>query len=975
MKYKFLFCFLFLFLSYSFNTLYASHLRAGDITVRKINCATNKYEFTVTLYLDSHPDNVHQDKIYLSFGDGTYVGVDVIKPYGTIPNYPFFQINKFVTTHSYGSPGIYTVFIAEGDDKSITPGIRNRNKGTLNINDPFNTPFYIETQITIGQSFCDNSPTFTNPPTDQGRIGQKFTYDPAGYDVDGDSLSYSFVVPAQGLDRNGNIMNVNGYVDPNILSTGGIIPKSETNGPATFTIDPVKGLITWDSPAIEGQYNIAFIVIEWRVGSKGIRTPIGYVRRDMQIIINKCDNLRPDIQIPKDTCILANTKLLNIPITSTDQNVPAQILRDTSFGGVYSDPVNKAVFSYAVPQKSKAFGYFSWTPNYAQVRSQPYTVIFKVENSSTDCKLSDIKAWNITVVAPKDSLYSAVPFTKNNGKSIKLTWAPYAVTGIDLSTLKVIIYRKKGCDNFQPGHCETGMPPTWGYTRMGDTSALATNYVDIKNLQKGVIYSYRIVIAYPEPNGGVSYVSNPVCVTLTKDLPFITKVSVKTTDKKNGSINIAWTHPPEFNTVNYQGPYQYQIFRADGQNGVNYIPIGSPIIVKAFPNYSNVGPNFTRQNGFSGIGTAYGLDTTFTDTGLNTLEKSYNYKVAIYYNTNIFKDSSAYASSVWLNTAPEIKSVKLNWQYDVPWDNSNQYHRIYKKEKNNTFILLDSVKVNLPGDAVYIDNGKKDTALIEGKYYCYYIETKGKYVGISLNPNLLLNNSQEACETVKDTTKPCPPLLNLKNNCKDFLESLANSKLNNPKDYSLPPFINDLSWFNQKFPYCDTLDIKNYNIYYAPYEGDSLKLIAATTDKFYSHFNLVGDIHSVAGCYKVSAVDRSGNESIFSNTICVDNCFNYELPNVITPDLIDDKNDTFRPYPKPSFVQSVKFTVYNRWGKQVFEKSNDIFIHWDGKEGIPEKERNELSTGIYYYHAEVKFIRLKRQDAIKHFKGWIQILR
>jgi len=970
MKYKFIFCLLFLFLSFSFNKLYATHLRAGDITVRKINCLSNTYEFTVTLYLDAHPGNATQDDIFLNFGDGSKPSKQhVILPYGTIPNYPFFQINKFIFTHSYNNPGEYTAYIGEEDNNLIfTPGLRNRNDKILNINNSVQTPFYIETHIKIDPSFCDNSPIFTNPPTDQGRVGQKFTYDPAGYDIDGDSLSYSFVTPAQGLDRSGNILNVNGYVDPNVLSTGGISPKSEANGPATFTINPVTGLITWDSPAIDGQYNIAFVVTEWRKGTKGVRTPIGYVRRDMQIIINKCDNLRPDIQIPKDTCILANTKLLNIPITSTDPNIPAETLRDTSFGGVYTDPLNKATFSYSVPQKSKAYGYFSWTPNYAQVRSQPYTVVFKVENSSTDCKLSDTKAWNITVVAPKDSLYSAVPFSDNNGKSIKLTWAPYAITGVDLSTLKVIIYRKKGCDNFQPGYCETGMPPAWGYTRISDTSALSNFYVDKKNLQKGVIYSYRIVIAFPEPNGGVSYVSNPVCVTLAKDLPFITNVSVKTTDKKTGNINIAWTHPPEFNTVNYPGPYQYQVFRSDGQNGTNYIPVGSRINVKAFPNYSNVGPKFTRQNGFSGIGTAYGPDTTFTDNGLNTLEKSYNYIVAIYYNTNNFKDSSAYASSVWLNTAPAIKSVKLNWQYDVPWDNSNQYHKIYKKNKNNAFILLDSVKVNLPSDAVYIDNGSKDTTLVTRKFYCYYIETKGKYVGISLNPILLLNNSQIACETVKDTTRPCPPKLSL-----DSLDCINYKKL--IKDGSPPLIQNELSWINQKLSYCDTIDISKYNLYYAQHSNDSLKFLATTSDKFYIHFNVINNIRSLAGCYAVTAIDRSGNESILSNIVCVDNCPNYDLPNIITPDGSIGFNDTFRPFKEPAFVESVKFTVYNRWGKQVFEKSSDIFIHWDGKEGIPEKERNELSSGIYYYHAEVKFIRLRRQDSIQHFKGWIQILR
>ncbi|MDJ1481143.1 gliding motility-associated C-terminal domain-containing protein, partial [Cytophagaceae bacterium YF14B1] len=131
---------------------------------------------------------------------------------------------------------------------------------------------------------------------------------------------------------------------------------------------------------------------------------------------------------------------------------------------------------------------------------------------------------------------------------------------------------------------------------------------------------------------------------------------------------------------------------------------------------------------------------------------------------------------------------------------------------------------------------------------------------------------------------------------------------------------------------------------------------------------------SFAGCYYVTVVDRSGNESAPSNIVCQDNCPYYALPNVITPTLPDFQNDLFKPYPCPRFVESVKFSVYNRWGRKVYETNESIYINWSGRIGSGENTLPEIvSSGVYYYLAEVKFIRLKRKDEIVKIKGWIQV--
>ncbi len=76
----------------------------------------------------------------------------------------------------------------------------------------------------------------------------------------------------------------------------------------TFSIDPVTGTITWDAPGAIGEYNIAFHIIEWRF-KNGQWVQMGYVRRDMQILVDDCDNERPDLILPPDTCVVAGTIL------------------------------------------------------------------------------------------------------------------------------------------------------------------------------------------------------------------------------------------------------------------------------------------------------------------------------------------------------------------------------------------------------------------------------------------------------------------------------------------------------------------------------------------------------------------------------------------------------------------------------------------------------------------------------------------
>jgi hypothetical protein len=162
-------------------------------------------------------------------------------------------------------------------------------------------------------------------------------------------------------------------------------------------------------------------------------------------------------------------------------------------------------------------------------------------------------------------------------------------------------------------------------------------------------------------------------------------------------------------------------------------------------------------------------------------------------------------------------------------------------------------------------------------------------------------------------------------------------------------------------------------------------------DTFFIHQNLP----SLALCYRISAVDRSGNESELSDPICFDNCPYYELPNVFTPNN-DGENDRFSAYsnrlmPGESeetssispenrnkcarFVQRVVFRVFNRWGKEVYQYESGgertIYIDWDGR----ADDGSDLATGIYYYVADVTFDAADPAKRNQTLKGWVHLLR
>jgi gliding motility-associated-like protein len=913
-----LFAFFFLF-CYSSN---ATHIRAGEITIRVINLQTSTYEFTLTLYLDQDgvdqpDDGVDQPDAVLNFGDGSPCQKSDGKKQDPVDKI-IKSTYKFI--HTFSGSGIYTISFNE----------ENRNKNVLNIDNgnSVNIPFYIETQLIIDPFIgVNNSPVLLIPPVDKAAVGQVFLHNPGAYDPDGDSLAFKYAVPkfltitdAVTKCEYGVASSVPRYQSPADPEFQG---KNNINGgPAFYTLDSITGDMEWNTPGTAGNFNVAFIIEEYRkINGKYER--IGYVTRDMQIIVSDSKNKPPVIKIPRDTCVIAGSTL-NAIISAEDPD--NDNLRLDYFGGVFLLQDSKATFTVSggQPRKGPIEGIFSWNTVCSHVQLQPYQAIFKAQDvlPANPPNLVDLKTWQIKVIAPAPKLLSA---TTSAGQSIQLEWSPYECG----NATKVAIYRREGDLPFTSGFCVTGIPP--GYELIAQISNNTTTFLDSnkgKGLKRGVRYCYRIVASFPEPRGGESIASNEVCAELKLEVPVITNVSVTETSKTTGKINVKWTQPIEIDKVAFPPPYEYRLYRAEG--------ITTNINLQLVATKTSI------------------TDTSFTDNNLNTVEKAYNYRVLFYSNNNLL-DTSEVASSIYVITDEPIcspvlqidslkcgefssrecndeqyqnrltwtpivgsacssKSVILNWSFDTPWKNDSFY--VYREVNNSTnFQLVAKTKLKTYTDTANIQFGNQ---------YCYYIQSIGKYSNSKLGfLNPIINNSQKLCV--------------------DFSEKYL-----------------------------------SYNLYYSELNSDttSMKLLAKNLkESFFVHEN----IPHFAFCYVLKTVNAAGKETGFSNVVCNDNCPYLELPNVFTPNA-DGKNDTFDPlrFPNekcPRFVQSVDFRVVNRWGKPVFTLSSPEGplrrIQWNGK----HDNGQDLATGLYYYEAKIKFITFDPAKAQSTIKGWVQILR
>lgn len=897
----------------TFSEVQATHIRAGDITAKRDttpNPNPRRFFFTMIVYTN-HTSPAEDPEVTIFTGSGNTTLL--VQRKSVTPINAETDREVFEWEFTYPSDGTYTTYwIGE-----------NRDNNILNMAPPSDQrSFFISTTIDINALRGFNStPVLTVEPIDDAAMFRKFVHNPGAFDADGDSLSFKLIAPRY-QQPSGDIAVVPGYRNPDQVAN---CRTSDDSGPAFFRLDPITGQLTWDAPCLAGKYNIAFVVEEWRRGPNGGAVKIGEVVRDMRINVEENEN-RPPVLEPKDTCIVAGTTLRAI-VRATDPDGD-RINLTVAGSGI----VPPATFEQLTNNPGEATGRVVWSTSCEDVRQAPYQVVFRAEDirPNNDERLADLQPWNITVIGPAPENLDATSADRN----VTLTWDEYTCQNAD----KIRIYRREGPSNFVPDECQTGVPASTGYVLIGEVDAGVVTFFDDNKgagLEAGVEYCYIIYATFPAVGRGESLASLETCVVIDQDIPYLTNVTVDETDVTNGQITVKWAQPMEVEKLT--PPLEYRLFRKVGMD---------------------------PGNGFTEVKRTRNMaDTTFVDTGLNTVENAYRYRLEFYQTPQpggqptSLRDSTE-ASSVYLEVAPsegEAKEIQLSWTYDVPWNNELLQHYIYRQVEDE-FTLIDSVSATAAG-GTYTDAGTfQNEELVRGQEYCYYVQTAGTYEIEGL-PEPLLNNSQQVCATLPRNI--CPPELSIELlNCDLFAQ--------NPTE---PPYQNVLNWVPDTSPDC-TDEIAYYTVYFKPTLDAAYVRLDTTTETTYTHSGL----QSFAGCYVVTATDVNGRESEFSNEVCNDNCISFILPNIITPNG-DNLNDVFRPKVR-AFIRSMKFKVYNRWGVQVFDggtvtEGEGLFINWPGV----DTDGNRLTDGTYYYEVEVEFYTLDPSKARASYKGWVEIVR
>ena len=660
-------------------------------------------------------------------------------------------------------------------------------------------------------------------------------------------------------------------------------------------VDPITGDYIWDAPTKPGLFNVAMRIKEWRNGRN-----ISSITRDIQIEVVNSNNSPPEIPPFRDTCVIAGT-LLDISFEVTDPD--NDLINVTASGGPFQfsgDYAASLSINERVPGRTKAA--FIWKTDYSHVRKQPYTVVFKAEDQNEEVRLVSFANYNITVIAPEVGILPA----EAESKEIKLEWNGSVcdhASGYE-------IYRSIGRNIVDLDICETGIPSRFDYEKVASVNGIDnTSYRDNNNgkgLSPGIEYCYRIVTIFPD--GAKSKPSEETCAALLAGTPPMIRASVETIDGASGKIRVEWLEKPV-------------------QDMIDKLPDPPPLSALKYKLYYSMDMN---AGNWTLLATQDFGNAEFIHDGIDTKTKyPYYYKVELWNDITktIVDEDYEIASSLYPKLEPSDRAAIITFGRYTPWVN-NKYE-IYRCNADGT----DATLVGVTDRETY-----KDARLRNGQEYCYLIKSEG-FRNIDGTKYENENWSHVACVTPYDNVPPCEPELEAKSICEES-RNLLTWSFSKPLTYD---YDNPSCWE----------DVEKYNIYYSPerFSPDpsthTLIYTMMSRDEFtWSHEG------TLRGCYYVTAVDTAGNQSPASNDVCLDECGEYQLPNVFTPNG-DNINDVFKSF-NPGGVNKVDMKIFNRWGKLVY-KTEDPNINWDGRD---IDSNRFVSSGVYFYICEVYEERL-----------------
>ena len=346
---------------------FSSHLMGGQITARNIGGLT--YEITLTQYRDTLGIPISPGA-QVDFMDAvTNIQLVRLTIYPTCQ--PAIGMGNGVEKYIY----IDTVTFPYAGSFIAFYSTCCRNSAILNLPQPDTRYLFLDALIWADST--NSSPVFLNDPITIAQDSVPFSYNPAPFDIDGDSLQWQMDIP---MDVNISSVGIGLPILPYSL------PPSDPSNP--FALNPNTGEITFTPIAI-GNFQISLKAIEYRNG-----LPVGYIRRDMQLIV------LPSPNAPIVVNAVPNVNRFSTGSPST-QSAPVYVNpgQHLSFlfetlnpdNGMIEVTLNGDAFNANTPamvtsnppyisngSTSSTSTIVDWYPSQSEVRSQPYSLIFRV---------------------------------------------------------------------------------------------------------------------------------------------------------------------------------------------------------------------------------------------------------------------------------------------------------------------------------------------------------------------------------------------------------------------------------------------------------------------------------------------------------------------------------------------------------------------------------------------------------------------
>jgi gliding motility-associated-like protein len=575
----------------------------------------------------------------------------------------------------------------------------------------------------------------------------------------------------------------------------------------------------------------------------------------------------------------------------------------TATGGPFGFDSNKATFTVTGSGNGYTDAHFVWQTDHSHVRKQPYIISVKAEDQNTEVKLVAFAGFSITVLAPEIEDLTATPDEK---KEISLAWSPTQSS----HAAGYEIYRSVGREEIHPDSCQGGVPAGSGYEKIAVTASVSsTSYIDNNNgksLSPGIEYCYRVTAYFAD--GAKSFPSGETCAVLLSGMPPMILASVETIDP-SGKVDVGWLRKPLDDLIGGKpGPFEYRLFYSESMD------FDAP-------------PIYITQNL---------VDTVYEHT-VDTKEKYIHYyKVELWDMQNggdgelLYEDFET-ASTLYPGLQASDRSVDITFERYTPWLNTE--YTVYRCLSTGADCLpVDSI--GFTGREIY-----RDAGLVNGQSYCYRIRSRG-YRNIDGIKYANENWSHVACVAPFDNIPPCTPELAGESICEETRNILTWTYMENCME-----------------------DVEKYRIFYSPDRIQPYRAIDSVMNRDLHSYSHNG---ATVGCYYLTATDGNGNESSQSNIVCLDECGDYDLPNVFSPNG-DNLNDVFKSF-NPAAIATVDMKIFNRWGKLVF-KTSDAAINWDGRD---MDSRRFVPSGVYYYVCDVYEERLTGSQ-IRTLSGFIHV--